>query len=199
MRLGLIGGTFDPIHLGHLVAAEEALFQFRLHEVLFVPTGVPPHRDVPATPAAVRYAMVHRATRNHPHFWASRFEVDSDRRGYTVETLAAVWAEMCAESSLFFITGADAVLEMGTWKQPERVLEQCTVIAATRPGYDLTELRTKVEGVRGGESIRIMDIPAMGVSSTEIRARVAAGRSIRYLVPDGVRMMIERAGLYRET
>jgi nicotinate-nucleotide adenylyltransferase len=199
MRLGVIGGTFDPIHLGHLVAAEEALCQYGLDEVLFVPSGVPPHRRVPSTPARLRLALVEGAIHDHPHFWVTSFETTKEEAGYTVDTLAAVRAELGSGASLYFITGADAVLEMATWRQPERILQQCTVIAATRPGYDLAHLGECIGGVRGWEAIQIMEIPHMGVSSTEIRLRVSQGRSIRYLVPESVRQMIEAEGLYRET
>ena len=192
-RLGVMGGTFDPIHYGHLVTAEEALDQFELEGVLFVPTGRPwmkEHEVV--SPAEDRYLMTVIATASNPLFSVSRVEVDREGPTYAVETLRVLKAEHDAD--LFFITGADAILEILQWKEPEELFALAHFIAATRPGYDMTGFEIPEPGA---DAVSIMNVPALAISSTDIRARVAAGRPIHYLVPEGVKSYIEKAGLYR--
>jgi len=192
-RLGVMGGTFDPIHYGHLVTAEEALDQFELEGVLFVPTGRPwmkEHEGV--SPPEDRYLMTVIATASNPLFSVSRIEVDRDGPTYTVETLRSLKAELDAD--LFFVTGADAILEMIQWKQAAELFDLARFIAATRPGYDMAGF--EVPGA-AKDAVTVMNIPALAISSTDIRARVKAGGPIRYLVPEGVKSYIEKAGLYR--
>lgn len=198
-----MGGAFDPIHMAHLFAAEEARLQFELDEVLFMPTGDPPHKGRRLAPAEFRYQMVSVAVASHPRFSVSRLEVDSEGVSYTVDTLERLAAEAASGTSLFFITGADAVLDILTWKDPGRVLELATFIAATRPGYDLAkltglmgELRTKSPGIAMEDRVLIMEIPALAISSSMIRERLAAGKGARYLVPSSVLQMIEKSGVY---
>jgi nicotinate-nucleotide adenylyltransferase len=192
-RLGVMGGTFDPIHYGHLVTAEEALDQFELEGVLFVPTGLPwmkEHEVV--SPAEDRYLMTVIATASNPLFTVSRIEVDREGPTYTVETLRALKADLDAD--LFFITGADAILEIVQWKHRDELFALAQFIAATRPGYDVAGF-----GVPGEarDAVTVMNVPALAISSTDIRDRVAAGRPIHYLVPEGVKSYIEKSGLYR--
>jgi nicotinate-nucleotide adenylyltransferase len=192
-RLGVMGGTFDPIHYGHLVTAEEALEQFELEGVLFVPTGRPwmkEHEVV--SPPEDRYLMTVIATASNPLFSVSRIEVDRDGPTYTVETLRSLKADLDAD--LFFVTGADAILEMFQWKQPEELFELAHFIAATRPGYDIAGFEVPAHAK---DAVSVMNIPALAISSTDIRSRVQAGGPIRYLVPEGVKSYIEKAGLYR--
>lgn len=196
MRLGVMGGTFDPVHIGHLVAAEESLQQLGLDEVVFIPTGTPPHKQRHLTPSELRYLMLNAATASHRHFWVSRYEMDNVRMDYTVDTMTHLRA-CFPQAELFFITGADAVLEILTWKEPERLLGLCTIVAATRPGYDLGQLTHVLGGLRGKEGVRTMEIPALAISSTMIRDKVATGGSIRFLVPEGVAELIEKFGLYK--
>ncbi len=203
MRLGIMGGAFDPIHIAHLVTAEEALMQFGLDEVVFMPAGNPPHKTRRLAPAEFRYLLACVATASHPRFSVSRYEVDRKQVGYTVDTLEHVAATFGSETEVFFITGADAVLDILTWKAPARVLELCTLIAATRPGHDLSRLSGVFErlglGVAGaGPEVRVkvMEIPALAVSSSMIRERLASGKPIRYLVPDAVAQLIDKAGFY---
>jgi nicotinate-nucleotide adenylyltransferase len=198
-----MGGAFDPIHIAHLVTAEEALTQFGLDEVLFMPAGNPPHKGRDLAPAELRYLLVCVATASHPRFSVSRYEIDRQQVGYTVDTLEYVTRFLGAGAEIFFITGADAVLDILTWKSPARVLELCTLIAATRPGYDLSRLSGVFQGLDEGPTgggpearVRAMEIPALAVSSSMIRERLASGESIRYLVPDGVVQLIEKTGLY---
>jgi nicotinate-nucleotide adenylyltransferase len=195
-RLGVMGGTFDPIHYGHLVTAEEALVQFDLDEVLFVPTGQPwmkEHEKV--SPAEDRYLMTVIATASNPRFRVSRMEVDRHGPTYAVETLRALKDELGDDVALFFITGADAVLEIFQWKQPQELFDLAHFIAATRPGFDIAAFEAHAETRHPG--ITVMNIPALAISSTDVRARVQEGRPIRYLVPEGVNSYVQKAGLYR--
>ncbi len=194
-RLGVMGGTFDPIHYGHLVTAEEALVQFTLDEVVFVPTGQPwmkEGREV--SPAEDRYLMTVIATASNPRFRVSRTEVEREGPTYTVDTLRALAAEN-PDSELYFITGADAMFEIFEWKDQDEVLALAHFIAATRPGYDLRRFEARESARR--LHLSVMNIPALAISSTDVRERTREGRPIRYLVPEGVKSYIEKAGLYR--
>jgi nicotinate-nucleotide adenylyltransferase len=196
-RLGVMGGTFDPIHYGHLVAAEEALEQFRLDEVVFVPTGQPwmkEHEVV--SPAEDRYLMTVIATASNPKFSVSRVEVDRDGATYTVDTLRSLREEQGAGTDLFFISGADAILEILHWREPQELFDLAHFIAATRPGYDLAHFEEDAASSVRSE-VTVMHVPALAISSTDIRARIADGHPIRYLVPEGVKSYVEKAGLYR--
>jgi nicotinate-nucleotide adenylyltransferase len=195
-RLGVMGGTFDPIHYGHLVTAEEALNQFGLDGVFFVPTGKPwmkAHGAV--SPAEYRYLMTVIATSSNPLFRVSSMEVDRDGPTYTVDTLRGLKQELGTEVDLFFVTGADAVLEIVQWKEPGDLFELAHFIAATRPGYDIAAFEAHAPNKHPG--ITVMNVPALAISSTDIRTRVHQGRPIRYLVPEGVKSYIEKAELYR--
>jgi nicotinate-nucleotide adenylyltransferase len=194
-RLGVMGGTFDPIHYGHLVTAEEALVQFELGSVLFVPTGQPwmKEHEVVSSPED-RYLMTVIATASNPLFSVSRMEVDRDGPTYTVDTLRSLKEEHGAETDLFFITGADAIVELLQWKDPEELFGLASFIAATRPGYDIAAMESET---LGRPEISVMHIPALAISSTDIRKRVVEGHSIRYLVPEGVKSYVEKESLYR--
>jgi nicotinate-nucleotide adenylyltransferase len=194
-RLGVMGGTFDPIHYGHLVTAEAALAEFHLDEVVFVPTGQPwmkSDRDVAAPED--RYLMTVIATSSNPRFSVSRIEIERDGPTYTVETLQELRRQSQDSVDLFFITGADAILEIFQWKDPEEVLNLAHFIAATRPGYDVA--RFEREAPTRHPNISVMTVPALAISSSDIRRRVREGRPIRYLVPEGVQTYIEKSQLY---
>jgi nicotinate-nucleotide adenylyltransferase len=196
-RLGVMGGTFDPIHHGHLVTAEAALWQFHLNEVVFVPTGQPWMKaDRRVTSAVDRYLMTVIATSSNQHFTVSRVEVDREGPTYTTDTLAALRDNAKQPVELFFITGADAMLEIFHWKDPENVFALAHFIAATRPGYELKRLDD--EDLSSRPNVSVLHVPALAISSTDIRRRVREGDPIRYLVPEGVQTYIEKAGLYRE-
>lgn len=195
-RLGVMGGTFDPIHNGHLLTAEEAAVQFGLDEVVFVPTGHPWMKEQKEVSAPEhRYLMSVIATASNPRFSVSRIEVDRAGPTYTVDTLRELKGLDGDKVDLFFVTGADAMLEILQWKDPEEILALAHFIAATRPGYDLT--RFEAEAPTRHPNVSVMNIPALAISSTDIRKRVGEGRPIRYLVPEGVESYIEKAGLYR--
>ena len=196
MRLGVLGGTFDPVHFGHLRLAEEVLSQFHLDRVLFVPSGTPPHkRDGPVADAQDRWLMTVLATVSHPGFRVSTIEIERTGLSYSVETLAQIHHLYGPGAEFYFVLGADAVLEMRTWREPERVLELCHPVIAPRPGVELGCLADI--GVPGlEERARFLKGLATDLSSTEIRKRVRAGESIRFMTPDQVDQYIQRYTIY---
>ena len=195
--LGIMGGTFDPIHFGHLVAAEEARVRFNLSRILFVPNGDPPHKkDYHLTSAMSRYEMVVLATASNGHFEASRIEVDRPGLSYAVDTIGLLRETQGPDTRLYFITGADAILEILTWREPERLVEDCEFIAVTRPGYDLDRLRDELTADLAAH-IHTLDVPGVHISSTELRRRAARGDSLRYLTPQSVVRYLAAHGLYR--
>lgn len=203
LRLGIMGGAFDPIHLAHLITAEEALAQFTLDQVLFMPAGDPPHKARELAPAEFRYMLVSVATAANPRFSVSRIEIERGKVSYTVDTLEYLAGLLPPGGELFFITGADAVLDILTWKDPARVLQLATFIAATRPGYDLSKLsellgrlRTRTSGLVPEARVKTLELPALAISSSMIRERLAAGKGVRYLVPEAVAGLIEKSGFY---
>jgi len=193
--VGVMGGTFNPIHIGHLVTAEEALYAFALREVVFVPAGQPWQKErSDVADAEHRYLMTVIATASNPHFRVSRTEIDRPGPTFTIETLRRLRAEI-GDVELYFITGADAILQILTWKDPEDVLGEARFIAATRPGYDLDRLEKELpDGF--GDRVNVLEIPALAISSTDVRRRVRDGRPVRYLLPEGVARYIEKNGLY---
>lgn len=200
-RLGILGGTFDPPHLGHLAVAEEAREVLGLERVLFVPAGRPWQKaDRAVTPAALRLAMVERAVAGNPAFVVDRREVDRPGPTYTVDTLAELAAIEPAGTELWLILSAEALAGLATWREPGRVLELARLCVAPRgPGLDPAEAVAGLLAAFPAAADRfiLLDRPRLAISSTEIRARVGAGRSIRYLVPDAVAELVTRYALYR--
>jgi len=195
-RVGVMGGTFDPVHHGHLVAASEVAHRFALDEVVFVPTGQPWQKDDRhVSPPEDRYLMTVIATASDPRFRVSRVDVDRDGPTYTVDTLrdlAAEYAASSVDAELFFITGADALASIASWRDSDEVLGLAHFVGVTRPGHTLT-----AHGLPEG-SVTLVEVPALAISSTDCRERVAAGAPIRYLVPDGVLEYVAKRGLYRD-
>lgn len=192
LRIGIMGGTFDPIHIGHLVAASEVSWQFDLDEVIFVPTGRPVfklHQHV--TSAEDRYLMTVIATSSNPRFTVSRVDIDRPGITYTIDTLRDMH-RMYPDADLFFITGADAIAEIFEWKDADKMWDLAHFVAVTRPGYssDLSALRIP----KG--AVDLLEIPALAISSTDVRRRASRGEPVRYLVPDGVVEYITKHGLY---
>lgn len=183
-----MGGTFDPIHNGHLVAASEVAAALNLDEVLFVPTGHPWQKDE-VTPTSDRYLMAEIATAANPRFKVSTVDIDRSGPTYTVDTLRDLKIAY-PDSELFFITGADAVTAIAGWKDSADLWALAQFVAVTRPGHKL-DLPEAPEG-----AIQVLEIPALAISSTDIRERVAAGKPIWYLVPDGIVQFIAKHGLY---
>lgn len=188
-RLGVMGGTFDPIHNGHLVAASEVASALGLDEVIFVPTGQPALKTV-VTPSEHRYLMAVIATAANPRFSVSRVDIDRSGITYTVDTLTDLKRQY-PECDLFFISGADAIAQILAWKEISKVWSLAQFVAVTRPGHRM-ELPDAPDG-----SIETLEVPALSISSTDCRQRVAAGKPIWYLVPDGVVQYIGKHGLYR--
>lgn len=198
-RVGLMGGTFDPIHYGHLLVAEEAREQYQLSEVIFVPNGTPPHKkDYQVSPAQDRYAMVLLATADNPYFGVSREEIERPDPSYSIDTIRAFRQQLGPEVQLYFITGADAVLEILTWRQPENIVAECQLIAAHRPGFDLQKMTT-VLGEDLASKVQMLAMPAVDISSTQIRQCVARGQSIRYLTPPAVCNYIRKSCQYKSS
>lgn len=200
MRIGVMGGTFDPVHYGHLVTAEEALVQFNLDKVIFMPTGRPVRKThLHVSSAEDRYLMTVIATASNPDFEVSRLEIDRPGSTYTVDTMLALRETYGPRAELFFVSGADAVREILTWKDAARFAELCTFIAATRPGYvaDLDAFAS-ANPTASRPLVESMEVPALAISSSDIRARVAARRPVRYLLPESVATYIDKNGLYRE-
>lgn len=191
-----MGGTFDPVHTGHLVVAEEARVRFALDQVVFVPAAVPPHKHrADISCGEHRYAMALLATASNPYFSVSRAELERPGPSYTIDTVRAFRAQYGPEVSLFFITGADAVLEILTWRDPEAIIRECRLIAVTRPGYDLAQVSRRLPQ-HFLSAIDTLVVPGMEISSSEIRRRLRAGEPIRYLVPEPVEDYIRKNRLY---
>lgn len=200
MRIGIMGGTFDPIHYGHLMLAEQIRTEYHLDQVVFIPVGNPPHKDTEKIGnKRHRYEMVCAATASNARFSVSDIEVAQEGVTYTIDTIKALKAQYAPEDIFFFITGADVLLEIETWKAYETLLKQVRFIGATRPGTDAAALCEKVASLNEAydAGIELFHLPALAISSTDIRNRVFEGRSIKYLLPENVEMYIEDAGLYR--
>jgi nicotinate-nucleotide adenylyltransferase len=192
VKVGLFGGTFDPIHLGHLIVAEEARERVGLDKVIFVPSGVPPHkRSERISSGLARLEMTRLATAGNPCFEVSDFEVARNEASFTIETVRHFSRVLGRGVELFLIIGADSVLEMPTWKNPKELLSESTPIVVSRPGFDLNNVEPWLRG-----RLLLVEGVVVGVSSTDIRARVASGRSIRYLVPQPVLSFIVENKLY---
>lgn len=190
-RLGVMGGTFDPIHHGHLVAASEAAARFDLDEVIFVPTGQPTFKQhTQVTAAEHRYLMTVIATASNPRFTVSRVDIERPGLTYTVDTLRDLRAERPG-AELFFISGADAVEQILSWKDADQLWSMAHFVAVTRPGHRLT-----VDGLPPGV-VTTLEVPALAISSTDCRRRASSGQPVWYLVPDGVVQYIAKHGLYR--
>ena len=196
-RLGIMGGTFDPIHNGHLVAAEQAFDDLDLDVVCFMPAGNPAFKqDRQVSSAEHRYAMTLLATSDNPHFVASRFEVDRTGITYTADTLRRLRKIYPANVDIYFITGADAIADIVRWKDAADIAANAHLVAATRPGYDLAHARDAIE--RSGIDFHViyLEVPALAISSSYLRERVRSGQSLRYLTPDAVTGYIHKYRLF---
>jgi nicotinate-nucleotide adenylyltransferase len=192
-RIGIMGGTFDPIHHGHLVAASEAAHVFALDEVIFVPTGMPYQKKGRNVSAGEdRYLMTVIATASNPRFSVSRVDIDRPGETYTIDTLRDLRAERGPDAELFFITGADALTKMISWRDADELFKLAHFVGCTRPGH-----RLSLSGLPS-EHISLIEIPALAISSTECRARVRSGDPIWYLVPDGIVQYISKRKLYQD-
>jgi nicotinate-nucleotide adenylyltransferase len=199
MRLGILGGTFNPPHLGHLVCAQEAQAQLGLDRVVLMPAGIPPHKDVAADPGAqARFDLCRLAIDGDERFAVSRLELDRPGRSYTVDTLRTLHDEN-PQDDLTFIVGGDMARSLPSWREPEAVLALATVAVAERAGVAREDVRGELRPLRAAAEgrVRFFDMPRLDVSSSQVRERVATGQPIRYLVPDAVAAAIAEHGWYR--
>jgi len=196
-RLGVFGGTFDPIHHGHLIVAEVMMEELRLDRVLFLPAGQPPHKlGRPITPVVHRLTMLQLAIEGNPHFALSFVDVERPGPCYTVESLAILRQEFPSDE-LIFLMGEDSLRDLPTWHEPNRIAEQALLAVALRPNVevDLEEVFARVPAAR--DRVLLVRVPLIQIAASDIRRRVAEGRTIRYQVPRAVEQYIERHGLYR--
>ncbi len=200
MRIGILGGTFDPIHMAHLIIAEECRIRVPLQKVVFIPTGQPWLKSGSRiTSGALRMEMVRLAVADNPSFDSSSVEIDRPGLTYSVDTLEELVSQWGPDIEINFIIGVDSLLSLSRWKDPERFLDLCTLTAVTRPGYSpdaLEEVKRQYPVLE--QKLGLIEGPSIGISGTEIRRRVAAGLSVRYLVPPGVEGFISGRGLYKD-
>jgi nicotinate-nucleotide adenylyltransferase len=194
---GIMGGTFDPVHYGHLIIAEESRVEFSLDKVIFVTAGDPPHKkDYLVSDARHRREMTLLAIASNPFFECSDIEMERQGPSYTVDTIERFRQTIGSEADLYFITGADAILEILTWHEPHRLKSMCKFIAATRPGYRLEDLKQRLPA-EFVDQITFLEMPGVHISSTDLRERVRGGKSIKYMVPENVESYIYTNDLYR--
>ena len=198
MKIGVLGGTFDPVHIGHLIVAEEVRSKLELAEVIFVPAGQPwlkSHRSI--SPAADRLEMLRRALQSNPHFRVSTVDINRPGPSYSVDTITDLQDQLGAEAQFHFIIGPDALVGLPTWREPARLVEMCQIVGVTRPGYQDFDLKLLEPTIpQASRRIMLLEVPQIGVSSSEIRERVAQGLPIRYQVPEPVEEYIRQHKLY---
>lgn len=200
-KYAIMGGTFDPIHIGHLFAAEEVRVKLGCQKVIFIPSGNPPHKkEQVLTDSSHRYAMTLLATASNPNFEVSDIEIKRNGYTYTLDTVKKLKGYYGLDVELLFITGADALLEIETWYKVEELLKLCSFVAVTRPGYDKSKLEQKLAHLQSkyNSSLYIVDVPGLSISSTDLRSRVLQGTSIKYLVPENIENYIREHNLYRK-
>lgn len=197
MKIGIFGGTFDPIHQGHMIIAEQVADELDLGHVIFVPGGIPPHKEASSVRASAldRLRMVEEAVAGNPLFSVDRVEIDAGRAVHSVETVP-ILKKRAPDADWYFITGADEVSNLLTWREPDLLLDEVVMVAATRPGYDLSKLDHLENGLQNFDRIFPVECSRVDISATGIRRRILQGKSIRYLVPEGVHRVIQEKGLY---
>jgi len=198
-RIAVMGGTFDPIHYGHLIVAEAVRSEFKLDKILFMPVGNPPHKsDRKVTSADLRYTMTFLATMTNPYFDVSDLEINRIGYSYTIDTMTQLQKNL-KDTEIYFIVGADAVHDIFTWKEPEKLFKMCKIVAVTRPGYNKEQLYLEVEQIRKDYNGKIcfFEAPSFDISSSSIRQRVNTGDTIKYMLPEEVEKYIYKLGLYK--
>lgn len=197
VRLGVLGGTFDPLHWAHLLMAEEARTRFDLEKVLFIPAGQPPHKDYAVSDPEDRYAMALLGAASNPAFEVSRMEIDRQGPSYSADTLRELRNRYGANTGIHFILGADEALDLPNWHDAESLPGLARFLVVPRPGFDLAALKSRLPG-RFYDALDFLPMTPIDISATDIRARVASGGSIAYLVPESVEAYIRKRGLYVE-
>ena len=192
MRIGILGGSFDPPHIGHLIVAEEARWQCGLDTILFMVTSHPPHKEEPEAPPEDRLRMVEIAIDGMSGFSPSNMEIERGGSSYTAQTLKEL-RQLYPDSSLHLIVGADSVLDLSAWKDPDAVVEMASMVVALRPGFDLSRMEPKLRS-----KTRVLETPTVAISSTLVRQRLHKGESIRFLVPEAVERYIREHRLYSD-
>lgn len=198
-RIAIIGGAFDPVHFGHLAAAQTVYENFDVEKVVLMPLGDAPHKDVSKTPARQRYEMVREAVRDNPAFAVSDMEVKRSGKTYTVDTVREIKA-INPQIDIYFVMGADELEAIDSWKSPDILFSLCRVIAVSRPGYNTQKLVEKIGEVKekyGGEA-SFLEVPSLDISSSDLRNRIKTGRSVKYLIPREAEEYIEKHDLYKE-
>jgi nicotinate-nucleotide adenylyltransferase len=198
-RIGISGGTFDPLHHGHLIIAEDIRESFKLDKVIFIPSGLPPHKDTDkVTKAQHRYNMVEIGIENNPFFEASPIEINRPGYTYTIDTLTQLKSEYDKNTKIYFITGADVIHKLLTWRNYQQIFKLCEFVAVLRPGFKKSSFLRAVNNIRTkyGAVIHATEAPLIGISSTIIRDRVSKNKSIKYLVPEGIEQYIYENRLY---
>ncbi len=198
MNIGVLGGTFDPVHNGHLIVAEEAKTRLNLAEIIFVPAGQPWLKaDRPISPAEHRLQMLRLAIVDKPYFKLSNIEIERTGPSYTVDTIAELRDKLGSEDEFFFILGWDSLAELPQWREPSRLIKMCYLVAVPRPGYPRPKLKTLEASIPGlSQRVMLMEKPEIDISASAIRERVARGLSIRHLVPEPVNRYIKEHRLY---
>ena len=196
-KVGIMGGSFDPIHTGHLFVANEALNIYKLDEIIFVPTGDPPHKAKLRADSFHRLFMVNMAVLSNEKFRVSDLEIECKDKSYSLNTLRE-FHKLYENTEFYFITGTDAVIDLPNWHKPEEVLKLCRFVAASRPGISIEKVNEKIDEIRKnfGGNIELLQVPMLQISSTEIRERISMGVSVKYLLPECVEQYIIKNELY---
>jgi len=198
-KVGIMGGTFDPIHLGHLVVANEVLNMYKLDEIIFIPAGIPPHKIGIGASSWDRYLMVNMATLSNAKFKVSDIEINNPGKSYTLNTLREL-TKLYTDTEFYFITGTDAVIDLPNWHEPQEVLSLCKFIAVSRPGISKEKVECKIIEIKNkfNGDIELLQVPMLQISSTDIRDRFKKGISAKYMLPESVEQYIIKNKLYLE-
>lgn len=196
-KVGIMGGTFDPIHTGHLVVANEVLNFYGLDEIIFIPAGDPPHKKGTAANSFDRYVMTEIAVLSNDRFMVSDMEIKKEGKSYTLDTLTEL-TQKYPDAEFYFITGTDAVIELPSWREPEKLLKLCKFVAVSRPGISMEDAWTKISEInkKYNSCIELFQAPMLQISSTDIRHRLMEGKSVKYLLPESVEQYIIKNNLY---
>lgn len=198
-KIGIMGGTFDPIHYGHLVIANEVLDKYNMERIVFIPAGRPPHKKGPQASSQDRFFMTNLATLSNDRFIVSDIEIKKPEMSYTINTITTLTRNY-ENAELYFITGMDALVDLPNWYRADELLKLCKFIAVKRPGYNTLEIEKKFNEIldKYNEQIELLQVPMLQISSTDIRKRIQTGRSVKYLLPDTVEDYIIKNKLYTE-